>query len=172
MLLEMQPELVEKIFAAVGVVYFLIGVIDDLKNRKVHNSLIVVFAIVALIVRVVLTGWTGLALGVLALITVIAVTLPLFMLGALGGGDIKILAAFALLSNWQSMINILMYSVLWGAVLGLARALFQRRISEIFLNLRFMIMHRSQQGLQFQTMPFTVAILFGYLTSLRLEGVL
>ncbi len=172
MLLELQPELIEKIFAGVGIVFFLIGVIDDLKNRKVHNSLIVAFAIIAIFLRTALTGWSSLPLAVLAVVATIALTLPFFMLGALGGGDIKLLAAAALLSNWQSMIYIFMYSVLWGAVLGLARAILQRRATEILFNLRFMILHRSQQGLQFQTMPFTVAILFGYLTSLRLEGVL
>ena len=61
-------------------------------------------------------------LGVGALVAALVLTIPLFIGGIFGGGDVKFFAVFALCVDPASMLWTLIYSFIWGAVFGLARA--------------------------------------------------
>ena len=94
----------------------------DLKSRTIPNGLNLAIALLAIPFwwATGLSLWpdAALQLGVGAL--VFAVFAGVFALGAMGGGDVKLVAAVALWLPWQAVIVLLVLMSLAGGVLTLA----------------------------------------------------
>lgn len=100
----------------------------------------------------------------------LAVSAPLFIFKIVGGGDIKLFVAFAASVSWTAALMTGFYSLIWGAIFGLLAALFQKQGSALFNNLMTLTIQRKSEGLSLHKIPFTVALLVGWLTTLKLEG--
>ena len=119
----------------------------DLKTLTIPNSLNLAIALLAIPFwwATGLALWPDMALqlGVGAL--VFAAFAAIFALGAMGGGDVKLVAAVALWLPWQAVISLLVLMSLAGGVLTLA-----------------MTARRKLAGAQGQIeIPYGVAIAFG-----------
>jgi prepilin peptidase CpaA len=110
----------------------------DLRSRRIPNALTVTGAATALVLRAPL-GWEALADGVLGLGLALVLTVPLFALNALGGGDVKLLAAVgAFLGPVELLGACLLIALLGGVVAVLeARRRGSRRV--VFLNVSYML---------------------------------
>ncbi len=149
----------------------IIGVADDLRSRKVHNSLILIFAGVSLISIPILSSWAGYAVAASSLLTAAVLSLPLFMFRMLGGGDVKLFLVFSLLVSWQAVIATLLLSILWGGVLGVMQIILKGQIKDLLLNCWSLITRKSRSSeLQLHKIPYTVALLFGWLSHLTYAG--
>ena len=119
----------------------------DLKTRTIPNSLNLAIALLAIPFwwSTGLTLWPDMALqlGVAAL--VFAAFAAIFAMGAMGGGDVKLVAAVALWLPWQAVISLLVLMSLAGGVLTLAMVV-RRRFAE------------SEAKME---IPYGVAIAFG-----------
>ena len=146
------------------------GVVDDLRSRKVHNWLAVLCLVIGLASSVYFEGWYGLQTGMLSAAVALAVSAPLFIFKIVGGGDIKLFVAFAASVSWTAALMTGFYSLIWGAIFGLLAALFQKQGSALFNNLMTLTIQRKSEGLSLHKIPFTVALLVGWLTTLKLEG--
>ena len=146
------------------------GVVDDLRSRKVHNWLAVLCIAIGLSTTFYFQGWYGLQTAALSIAVAIAVSLPLFMLKIVGGGDVKLFMAFASTVSWTATLMTGFYSLIWGAIFGLVQALMHKQASALFSNVMTLAIQRKSEGLTLHKIPFTVAILFGWLTALKLEG--
>ena len=91
----------------------------DLSTRRVPNVFTFGAAALALVYFAVAGGTAGAAWSALGWATGLALFLPLFAVGALGAGDVKLLAAFG---AWLGPSGAL-WSALWGALLGGVMAL-------------------------------------------------
>ena len=91
----------------------------DLSTRRVPNVLTIGAAGVAFIYFAAVGGAAGVAWSVLGCASGLALFFPLFAVGALGAGDVKLLAAFG---AWLGPSGALR-SALWGAMLGGVMAL-------------------------------------------------
>jgi prepilin peptidase CpaA len=142
------------------------GVVDDLRTQKVHNQLIIAVFSIALIFVVSTQGLQGLLLATLSMLTAALAIVPLYMMRVLGGGDVKLFLAVSPLLGWQEILLTLLASMIWGSILGIFQVVLKGQIKSFSQNL-LAIFHRSRLPEQsVHKMPFTVALFFGYLSSL------
>lgn len=147
----------------------LVGLVDDLKSRKIHNWLIVGLLSLTVLAVGIAFGIAGLQQGLLGLCAGVALCLPLFMGRILGGGDLKLLAVFGMASDWNSVLWVLAYSFFWGALLGLIRAILGGTALELIRNTVQLVLPKSQdKDFHFHRIPYSVALVFGWLTHLSL----
>jgi prepilin peptidase CpaA len=146
------------------------GVIDDLRSRKFHNWLFALCCVAGIAVAFAIGGISSLMTGCFGFVCGIALTLPLVLLRVLGGGDMKLLAAMGLVIGWSALVNVLVFSILWGALFGVVRAISGGKARALTFNMFSLVALRDRQGLELNTMPFTFAILIGWLSVLAAGG--
>lgn len=142
------------------------GLVDDLRSRKVHNVLILGLLPVAAAASLYFRGFEGSLPGLLACVLALVATIPLFALGILGGGDVKLFAVFALAVDPASMFNTLLYSVVWGALFGLTRAALQKQLLTLVKNTYRLAGRQRLQMQELHKIPYTFALLLGWFTQL------
>lgn len=104
----------------------------DLRSRRIPNRLVLVIAVVGLVAATtVLAGPVGGRRAALGLVAGLGLWLPLWLLGALGAGDVKLAAACgAWLGPW-GVVNASLLAMVAGGVLAVA-ALARRRSLPLF----------------------------------------
>lgn len=113
------------------VVLVTVAALCDLKSARIPNVLTVAGCGVGLALRVP-AGAEGMADGFLGLLAAFAVGLPLFSLGALGGGDVKLLAAVGAFLGLAALPPALLVTVLVGGGLAIGAAVWDGRLRETF----------------------------------------
>ena len=99
------------------VLYLLAVIFTDWRWRRIPNTLSVPTAVIGLVVWTMLDGWAGLGFSLLGLVVGLLILLIPFMLGGIGGGDVKFLAAVgALLGPWDVFLGFLPGAILAGVV--------------------------------------------------------
>ena len=119
----------------------------DLRTRTIPNSLVAAMALLALPFwwATGLALWPDAALQVGVAILVFGLFAAAFAMGAMGGGDVKLIAALALWLPWQAVLMLLVIMSLAGGALT-AAMLLRKRLA------------RSQDAIE---VPYGVAIAFG-----------
>lgn len=100
------------------IVISLIACVSDLRTRRIPNALTFGAAIAGLLAHTALEGASGALTAGAGWLTGLAIFLPFFALGGMGGGDVKLLAA---LGAWLGAYETL-YLALYSAALGGALA--------------------------------------------------
>lgn len=146
------------------------SVVDDLKTQKVHNWLILTMAGVAVVYQVLTAGLNGLLQGGLGLLAGVLISLPLVLVKGLGAGDMKVLGVLGLATNWQVAVWTAIYSVIWGALLGLCQALLNRQGFNLVKNTVGLLNRNfAPDPKKLHRIPYTVALFFGWLTYVSLS---
>lgn len=102
-------------------------------------------------------------LGAAALVFIILT--PLVFMKALGAGDIKLMASFCLLTNIFTSGWVFIYSLFWGLLFGLIRMAMAGDLKVFFQS--FVLRNPQVKS---NKIPYTVAILFGWLSFLTIGG--
>ena len=90
------------------------GVLEDLTRRRISNWTSGGAVIAGLILHLAQKGWTGAMHSLFGSVIGFAVFLIFYLLGGMGGGDVKLMAGFgALLGDAQ-----IMPAALWAAISG------------------------------------------------------
>lgn len=153
---------------AVATFTLVIGMMDDLRSRKVHNALVLPLLILVFVANFYFRGIDGFLIGAGAMLLALVLTVPLFMGGVWGGGDVKLFAAFALAVDPASMVWTLLYSFVWGAMFGLTRAALQRQLLVLVRNTYKLARRQRTQMTEVQKIPYSFALLLGWFTQLTL----
>ena len=147
------------------------GLVDDLRSRKVHNWLVLSAMVFAIVGTYFLGGgFDGLKEGLLGCGVAIALMLPMVLLGMLGAGDMKLMMAFGLSTDTTTVLWVVIYSFIWGAILGLIRALLQKEGWNLLKNMFLILKGKKREEIKYHKIPFTVALFFGWLTHLSLQA--
>jgi len=99
----------------------------DLKDRVVPNWLTLPAMGLGLVLGIYYQGWAGLGGAGLGLLTGGLIFLLPFFLGAMGGGDVKLLAAVGALGGPFFVLKTALYACLLGGVLALGIMLISSR---------------------------------------------
>lgn len=121
------------------VVVAVLAAASDLRSRRLPNALTFGAAAVALAVHFALSGWSGLGFALAGWALGLAVFLPVYALGGMGAGDVKLLAAFG---AWLGPIGALwtaLYGAIAGGVLALVVSVAHGYTKTAFSNLRAML---------------------------------
>lgn len=153
---------------AVATLTLVAGLIDDLRSQKVHNVLVIALFATALAANLLLRDYSGVILGCLALVAALAMAVPLFVLGVVGGGDVKLFTVFALCVDPYTAFWTLTYSIIWGGIFGLTRATLQKEILVLVRNTYKLAKRQKLQTQELHKIPYTFALLLGWFTQLTL----
>ena len=114
-----------------GVLLVTLGcaVVTDLRARRISNRLTYPAAALGLAVHAATGGWGGLSASALGLLLGLAIFLVPFLLGGMGGGDVKLLAAIGALQGPQFVLLTAVYAGLAGGILAVGYLLYQRGLA-------------------------------------------
>lgn len=115
-----------------------VAVVWDLRTRRIPNALTVSGFFVALAIRA-LPGGEALMAGVLGGVLGLAISFPLVLLGGLGGGDAKLLAAVGAFLGPGDLPVALLVTALVGGAMAFALALQRRALVETLLHARVLV---------------------------------
>lgn len=146
-----------------------VGVFDDLRSKKVHNKLILILLPIALLSQFIGFGLSGISYGAFGFLLALSLTIPMVLAGMLGGGDMKLFSVFALATNMNAAIWVGMTSLFWGALLGIFRAIFLGQGLVLLTNTMGLLRKEKPKEAHLTKIPYTVALLFGWLTYLTFQ---
>jgi prepilin peptidase CpaA len=132
----------------VAVAVAAVGCVIDLRTRRIPNALTFSAAAAALAYRAAAGGVDALAAGAAGwLIGALVFFLP-FLLGGLGGGDVKLLAALGAWVGPADVLWLALYSGAAGGVLAFATALVHGYARQAFRNVWLLLCHWRVAGLR------------------------
>jgi prepilin peptidase CpaA len=166
--------IVEKYFYLGAVIVAVAGAVSDVRSARIPNKLTYTAILAAIVARTGVLGIPGLkscALGILIAGGLFAV---LFVLGAMGGGDLKMMAAIGAWVGGTHILTVVIAIGLAGGVLALASTIFSRNTIQTVRNIARLIAYRFTSGLQphpemnvqapgSKRVPFGLAIALGTL---------
>ena len=136
--------------------YFLVGALVvataaaaiDLRARRIPNWLTYSGIVAALAARPVLAGWPALVDGVLGMLAAGGIFYLIFLMGGMGGGDVKLMAAVGAWVGTAQAVNVLLTTAIAGGVLAIGYLVFNRRIHTALSNTTELVRYHLASGLQ------------------------
>src|ERR1700722_2749660 len=117
-----------------------VAAVYDVLYRRIPNWLTIggVFAGIALN-SFIYRGWPGLRLSLAGLAVGFAAYFILYTLRAMGGGDVKLMAAIGALVGMRDWFGIFLITAIVGGVAGLAMVAARGRLKKTFWNVGFIL---------------------------------
>lgn len=165
-MIELSPSVVSTMPIATASAILLAGVVDDLRSRKFHNWLFLTCAGIAAIVAILTGGLSSLLFAVTGFAAGIVILLPLVLVKVIGAGDMKLLAAFGIVAGWNAVVSVAVFGMIWGAIFGVTKVIVSGQGRVLAMNLMSIVTLKERSTLELHRIPFTVAILMGWLTHL------
>jgi prepilin peptidase CpaA len=134
-----------------GVVAFLLAVVVgaaayDVRYRRIPNWLSVSGVLIGLAMNTFLyQGWPGLRFALAGMAAGFGVYLVLYMLRAMGAGDVKLMAAVGALVGWEDWFAIFLITAILGGVMALILVTVRRRVKTTLWNVGY-ILHEMKSG--------------------------
>jgi len=100
----------------VTIVFLFFASLTDLKVNKVKNSHILIAMIVGLIINSFGFGLEGLTVALSGLIIPLVIGYPLFLLGLIPAGDVKMFMALGAINGVNNMGRLLIITILLGGI--------------------------------------------------------
>lgn len=148
-----------------------IAVVSDLRRHRIANLLVLLGLALGLASQAHAGGWAGLGDGLLGMLIGFAVFLPLYALGGMAAGDVKLMAmAGAFLAPsaalWAALLS-LIAGALCGMLLVLARGQLGQTLGRYGLMLRTRTyLAPAADEVAGKPFPYSIAIALGSLASL------
>src|ERR1700758_1832822 len=122
------------------------GAILDIRSARIPNLLTYSAMLSALLLRFGFLGWRGLFDGVLGLLIGGAAFLVLFIIHAMGGGDVKLMAAVGAWVGLSYVGKALLASALCGGILAVGYMLVLGRFCSALANVVSLIRFHARAG--------------------------
>lgn len=165
----MSPDTGVDMEMAIYTAIFFGAIAQDLLWKKVKNSYVISSLISALLFECLRLGFVAGISLMQNLIYALLIGVGLYLIKALGAGDIKIFAAASLLLPFENIPMIYIYSLIWGALFGVIRYALSGELLTMVHNLIFISNSATRKSVNMQAIPFTVAFLLGALTNWTLN---
>lgn len=102
----------------------------DYRKKKIPNQLIVAIALTGMVWRFLMTGPLGAATGVFQMALIGSILYPLFKIGAMGAGDVKLFGVTAGCLPFEKIFVFLFVSLLIAAIISLVKLLKNGNLQE------------------------------------------
>jgi prepilin peptidase CpaA len=155
---------------ALIVAFVLTAAAGDIRWRKIPRSLTTVAVAVGLLFHLAFGGFVS---ALIATLIAFGVGLSFFQLGAIGGGDVKLITALGALLGLDRWILAMEVAVLAAAVIGVAQALRRGMLRQMLRNIGELVKWLGGRGVAHPTIhvrnpallraPFGVAAALGTL---------
>ncbi|MBS4213278.1 MULTISPECIES: A24 family peptidase [Neobacillus] len=100
-------------------IVLIICLITDLKSRKILNIVTVPTIIFGFVYSIIISGFNGLLFSGKGFLVGLSLLLIPFILGGMGAGDVKLMAAIGALMGTEFVFYSFIYTALIGGVIGL-----------------------------------------------------
>ena len=120
----------------------------DVATRRIPNALTFGAAASAVVVQTYLGGWPGAATALAGCAVGVALFFPVFALGGMGAGDVKLLGAIGAWLGPAAAVWVALYSGIAGGVIGLIVAASSGYLQQAFSNLWSLVMFWRVMGLR------------------------
>lgn len=118
----------------------------DLRTRRIPNVLTFGAAAVGVLVHAYVGEWSGAGWALAGWFVGLALFLPLFALGGMGAGDVKLLAALGAWLGPGPTLWVALFSLIAGGVMGLAVALGSGYLAQAIANISWMFRYWRSEG--------------------------
>ena len=135
------------------VAVYLLAVICDIKENVIPNSLIL-----AGMAMCILTGNADFK-RLVTVPAVLIILIPLWKLGAFGGGDIKLVAMSSMILGPQKCLNAFVYALFWAALISLILVAIQKIDPQ-----KGFVKREFVKSSTFHIIHFSVPLLLGFIT--------
>lgn len=146
-----------------------IGVFTDTRYGLIPNKLTLTALALGLALHAVLGGWAGFIFAAQGVALGLGLFLIPFLIGGMGAGDVKLLAALGAFIGPSHIFVTFLFSVFLGGVMGLVVLIRTFGLRETFVTLFHswnMLLSPAWRTTRLTGFPFASAILFGVLVSL------
>lgn len=110
----------------------LLAVFSDLRWRKIPNYLTLPAIVLGFLLNFLGNSWNGLVFSFLGFLVGMGILILPFMLGGMGGGDVKFMGALGALVGGYSILNIFLYTALAGGAIALVVAIANKNLVDTF----------------------------------------
>ena len=125
-----------------------VGAVKDALGRRIPNWLTYSGLIAALLVRIALGGWSELRAGLAGMLIAGGIFFLLFLLGGMGGGDVKLMAAVGAWVGLDQVGIFLMVSALAGGLLAAGYMLVHKQVFKTLRNTVELLRHHLTTGIE------------------------
>jgi prepilin peptidase CpaA len=126
----------------------LIAVGWDIATRRIPNALTLGAALAALVVHTWVGGWNGAGMALVGWAVGVALFFPVFALGGMGAGDVKLLGAVGAWLGPVAAVWVALYSGIAGGLMGLVVASFSGYLGQACTNVWSLLMYWRVSGLK------------------------
>ncbi len=150
----------------------IVAVVQDFKNMKISNRLILMGLVLSMAFGIFLGGMPRIIHILLNISFPVVVLYLLYLLGVLGAGDIKLFSVIGGFTNFKTLTDCMLVSFVIAAVIALCKMLYHRNLkSSLFKGQLFLkevlggniSSYRETMAEERNLMHFSVAIFLGLL---------
>jgi prepilin peptidase CpaA len=134
------------LFQGIAIAIALVAAASDLRTRKIPNLLTFGSAAVAVGLHAVVGGWTAAGAALAGWVLGLALFLPLFALGGMGAGDVKLLAALGACVGPLAVVWVALFTSVAGGLMALVVASYTGYLRKSFVNLYCLVMYWRLEG--------------------------
>jgi prepilin peptidase CpaA len=116
----------------------------DVRYRRIPNWLTVSGALAGASANTVHQGWQGLGMSLVGLAVGFGIYLVLYLLHAMGAGDVKLMGAVGATVGWENWFAIFVITAIVGGVMALILVVQKKRVRKTFWNLGFILSQMKQ----------------------------
>jgi prepilin peptidase CpaA len=128
--------------------FALVAVAWDVATRRIPNALTFGAALAALVAHAYIGGWTGLGMAAVGWAAGVALFFPVFALGGMGAGDVKLLGAVGAWLGPVAAVWVALYAGIAGGLMGLIVAGFSGYLVQALTNVWSLLMYWRIVGLK------------------------
>ena len=119
-------------FGLVGVIS--VALVTDLQNRKIYNWLTFPAMLAGLVLNFAIGGLAGLQSSLIGLLVGSIVFLVGFFVGAMGAGDVKLMAAVGAWLGWPFTVAAVIYVTIFGGLIAIGAAASSGALKQMLKN--------------------------------------
>ncbi len=147
-----------------------VAVASDLRRHRIPNFLVLLGLALGLAGQAYSAGISGLSNGVLGMLIGFAIFLPLYALGGMAAGDVKLMAMVGVFLTPQGALWAALFSLITGGLCGFLIVLVRGQLFMTFSRYWLMLRARAYfapaaDEVAGKPFPYSVAILLGTLAS-------
>lgn len=135
------------IYASAALTCAGLAMVSDIRERKIPNRLTGPALVTGLLLHLVLDGVHGMGAAALAALIAGAIFLLFHIAGGMGAGDVKLIAALGSLSAPGDVRNLLVATMIIGALFAVALAAWRGALRRTLRNMLVLVAHHGQNGI-------------------------
>lgn len=122
--------------------------VTDLRSARIPNLLTFSALAAALLFHGLAPSGSGLPAALLGVLAGLLVFFPFFALGAMGAGDVKLMAALGAWIGWQPVLQVALYGAIAGGVLALVLAMWRGYLRTALTNIAALLRFWAVEGIK------------------------